>query len=267
MMRPEELGIGTLFERIRDAVIVANPETQQIILWNPAAANLFEYRLSEVPRLRIEALVPEDLKPQHRTGIARYAETGHGSYIDSHRLLELPALKKEGEEIHVEMSLSPIGPVDDTEDGRGRLVLAIIHDITERKRTDEALREAERRFRSALGNAPIGMAVVGLDGRFLQVNRSLCEILGYSEEELLNISYKGITYPEDFDASMRCERQVLGGETSKYHLEKRYLHADGHLVWVSLNVSLVRDSKNRPLYFISQFQDISEHKRVEEERS
>jgi PAS domain S-box-containing protein len=89
-MQPEDLGIGKLFDRIRDAIIVADAETQRIVLWNPAATEIFGYSLPEALELRVEALVPEPLKNRHRVGIARYAQTGHGDYIDSHRLLDLP---------------------------------------------------------------------------------------------------------------------------------------------------------------------------------
>jgi PAS domain S-box-containing protein len=135
-MDPQDLGIGRLFERIQDAVIVAVAKTQRIVLWNPAATNIFGYSASEALELRVEDLVPEYLKDQHRTGIAHYAETGHGPYIDSHKPLELPAIRKGGKEVHVELSLSSIGPegsIDTTE----RFVLAIIRDITERKRIEE----------------------------------------------------------------------------------------------------------------------------------
>src|SRR5215210_595035 len=114
-MRPEDLGFGSLFERVRDAVIVADAETQRIVLWNQAATKMFGYSLSEALELRVEVLVPDSLKAQHRTGMARYAETGHGPYIDSHELLDLPALRKDGEEIRVEMSLSPLGPTDNAD--------------------------------------------------------------------------------------------------------------------------------------------------------
>ena len=112
-MRPEDLGIGRLLEKTLDAVIVADAETQRIVLWNPAATNIFGYSLSEALELRVVALVPEHLKPKHRAGMIRYEETGHGHYIDSHRLLDLPALKKGGEEIRIELSLNPIAPVGD----------------------------------------------------------------------------------------------------------------------------------------------------------
>jgi PAS domain S-box-containing protein len=102
-MDPQDLGIGRLFERIQDAVIVAVAKTQQIVLWNPAATNIFGYSASEALGLRVEDLVPEHLKDQHRRGIAHYAETGHGPYIESHRPLELPAIRKDGKEVYVEL--------------------------------------------------------------------------------------------------------------------------------------------------------------------
>jgi PAS domain S-box-containing protein len=138
-MRPRDLGIGKLFERIRDAAVVADAKSQRIFLWNQAATNIFGYSTSEALELRVEDLVPEHLKDRHRAGIARYAETGHGTYIDSPRLLELPALRKGGEEIYIELSLSPIG-VADHADGNDRYVLAIVRDITARKRAEEEIR-------------------------------------------------------------------------------------------------------------------------------
>ena len=142
-MHPEDLGFGTLFESIRDAVIVAEANTQRIVLWNPAAEKMFGYSTSEALELRVEALVPENLKDDHRAGIARYAETGQGPYIDSDNPLELPALKKDDEEIHVELSLSPIEPVDGADDSR-RFVLAIIRDVTSRKQAELAIQHLNK---------------------------------------------------------------------------------------------------------------------------
>ncbi len=137
-MRPQDLGIGRLFESVRDAVVVAVANTGRIVLWNPAATEIFGYSASEALELRIEALVPERLKVQHQAGLARYRDTGHGLYIDSHALLDVPALRKTGEEIRVEMTLSPIDPIQVTAAG-GSFVLAIIRDVTERKRVEKEL--------------------------------------------------------------------------------------------------------------------------------
>jgi len=151
------------------------------------------------------------------------------------------------------------------EEGQPRFWQGIIFDVTERKKFEKEQREADERFREAFDSAPIGMAIVDLEGRYLQVNRALCEILGYSEDELLAATYKDITYPEDEEISLEYARRIEEGEIDTYHLEKRYVHAEGHPVWVSLSVSLVKDSENQPLHFISKIQDITERKLAEEE--
>ncbi len=137
-------------------------------------------------------------------------------------------------------------------------------DVTERKRTEDELREARDRFRSIFDHAPIGVAMVSLEGQYLQVNSSLCEILGYTEEELQALTWQEITHSDDLAASKAYARRIVAGEFPRYHLEKRFLHADGHTIWASLSVSLVRDSEGEPLYFVSQIQDVSERKVLEE---
>lgn len=118
-------------------------------------------------------------------------------------------------------------------------------------------------FTHAFKFAAIGMALVSLNGRWLKVNRSLTSILGYSEEELLLLTFQATTHPDDLDRDLESVCQLMNGEIETYQIEKRYFHKLGHVVWVLLNVSLVRDGKNRPLYFISQIQDISEKKEAE----
>jgi PAS domain S-box-containing protein len=125
------------------------------------------------------------------------------------------------------------------------------------------LRESEERFRGAFEFAAIGMALVAPEGRWLRVNRSLCRIIGYTAEELLASDFQSITYGEDLETDVDHVRQMLDGSLSHYDMEKRYLHKDGHIVWVLLSVSLVRDATGRPMYFVSQIQDITERKRLE----
>jgi PAS domain S-box-containing protein len=105
---------------------------------------------------------------------------------------------------------------------------------------------------------------VAPDGRFLRTNRSLCEILGYREEELLEKSFQDITHPDDLDADLDQVRRMLVGEIRTYQMEKRYFHKEGQVVWVLLSVSMVHDEEGDPLYFVSQIQDISERKRAEQ---
>ncbi len=152
------------------------------------------------------------------------------------------------------------GHVSTIKDGSGAVtgMLGTSLDITDR-------REAEERFRMAFDNAPIGVALVSLDGGFLKVNRALCDMTGYAEGELLARTFMQITHPDDLGADMDLVRDALEGRRRKYELEKRYLRSDGETIWTLLSVSLVRDLDGAPLYFVSQIQDISERKRQEHE--
>lgn len=153
-------------------------------------------------------------------------------------------------------------------DRQGRVigVIGISRDITDSKRAEEALRLSEARFRGAMEQASIGMALVGPRGNWLQVNRALCQIVGYSESELLSTTFQEITHPDDLQEDLSQVARLLSGEIPTFQLEKRYIHKAGHTVYILLNVSLVRDPAGRPLYFIAQIQDINDRKRIEAER-
>jgi diguanylate cyclase (GGDEF)-like protein/PAS domain S-box-containing protein len=151
------------------------------------------------------------------------------------------------------------------EDHEGRrLWQGIMIDVTERKRIEAALYESEQRFRDAFENASTGVALVGLDRRYLRVNRALCEMLGYPEEELLLKTSPEITHPDDREASRVRSERLLAGEIGSDIREKRYVRKDGETVWVLSSVSLVRDPEGNPSHFVSQFQDITQRKRAEE---
>jgi diguanylate cyclase (GGDEF)-like protein/PAS domain S-box-containing protein len=146
------------------------------------------------------------------------------------------------------------------EDAYARLA----EEILERERATAALREAEERFRLSFENAPIGIALVALDGRWLKVNRALCEIVGYRAEMLLTKTFQDISHPDDLEADLEYVRQMLAGEIQTYSMEKRYLHADGHVVWINLSVSLARGGDGRPMHFVSQIENITGRKQAEE---
>ena len=129
---------------------------------------------------------------------------------------------------------------------------------------ENTLRESEERFSGAFEHAPIGVALVSPDGRWLKVNRALCELVGYSELELLARTFQDITHPEDLEIDLENVRRMIAGEIRSYQMEKRYVHAHGHLVTVLLSVSLVRDGQDQPRYFIAQIQDITERKLAEQ---
>lgn len=131
------------------------------------------------------------------------------------------------------------------------------------RHVDEALLASQELFGSAFHFAGIGMALVGLDGQWLKVNPALCDLVGYSESELLSLSFQDITYPEDLEADLQQAASLLAGNIRSYAMEKRYIHRDGHLVWILLTVSLVDDADLRPFCFVSQMQDISQAKRAQ----
>ena len=134
----------------------------------------------------------------------------------------------------------------------------------QRRQAEVELRESEERFLSAFEYAAIGMALVAPEGRWLKVNRALCALTGYSEEELLTKSFQDITHPDDLETDLGYVRQLLSGEIPTYQIEKRYFHKAGQIVWIQLNVSLVRDRQGKPLHLISQIQDITEGKQTEQ---
>ena len=150
------------------------------------------------------------------------------------------------------------------ENGEPDFWQGVLVDITDRKASEEDLRMAEERFRGAFDGAAIGMALNTPDGRFIETNDALCRMLGYTEEQLLALTFQDITHPNDTDLSINRVGDLLDGKTNSYQLEKRYLHADGHPVWVLINVAAVRDRNGSPLYLLAQTQDITESKRSKE---
>ena len=157
-------------------------------------------------------------------------------------------------------TLSP----DRDANGDIRGVAIVLADISSRRLLESRLKESERRFSQAFRHAAIGMALVLPDGRFLQVNDSLCRMLGYTTDEMLTATFQVITHPDDLAGDLALVQAVLAGERLSFHMEKRYIHRDGHTVHAQLSVSLVRDENSEPLYFVSQIEDISERKAFED---
>lgn len=142
-------------------------------------------------------------------------------------------------------------------------IAIFFRDITERKQAEHRLRDSEERFRATFEQAAVGIAHVAPNGQWLRVNRKLCAILGYTEDELRARNFQDITHPDDLDSDLGQVQRMLAGEVDTYSMEKRYLRKSGSIVWVELTVSLVRDSECTPKYFISVVEEISRRHEAE----
>jgi PAS domain S-box-containing protein len=217
--------------------------------WSDVMYELYGFDISEyTPTLDsfLSRAHPDDAD-EVREKLARAIETGEGWEGD------LRDVWPNGEE----RILYGRSEVDFDEDGKPTVVRGTRQDVTALRRDEARLRAAEEQFRLAFENAPIGMAVIAPNGRFLRVNAALCAIVGLSGDELLDRSFQDITHPDDLSADLALMREVLNGVRSTYEVEKRYLRPAGAEVWVQLNVSLVRADDGRPMHFISQIQDIT----------
>jgi PAS domain S-box-containing protein len=139
----------------------------------------------------------------------------------------------------------------------------ITSDVTGRKKDELELRESQTRFKNAFELSAIGTALVSPDGHWLQANRHLCQLLGYSEVELRDLTFQQLTHSDDLQRGTELLGRALKGELESFEFEKRYWHRDGNIIWTSVNVSLVRDEDGAPVHFISQIQDITARKQAE----
>jgi PAS domain S-box-containing protein len=148
-------------------------------------------------------------------------------------------------------------------DGSIESILVISRDLTKNKQIEEALRESEQRFRTVFESAPIGIAIAHPTGVWLQTNRAVQEILGYTQEELQNRAFIEFTHPDDRLESWKSLQDLVAGRRTYISLEKRYFRKDGRLIWVNLSATAVCDTNGLPQYAIAMLQDISEHKQTQ----
>jgi PAS domain S-box-containing protein len=296
-LRPEDLGFGRLSERIQDAVIVADASTQRIVLWNAAAARMFGYSVTEAMEMRVEALVPEPLKAAHRAGIARYAETGQGPYIDSDAPLDLPAVRKNGEGINVEMSLSPARPVHGSDGEEPELVLAIIREVTGRKRAEEEirqlnrnlearveertsqleatvaelesnqqeLRQSEERFRILVeGVSDYAIFMLGPDGRVVSWNEGAERIQGYEASEVIGRHFSIFYSEEDSQRGMPEEELRVAAAVGRFEEEGLRVRKDGTRYQAEVVITALRDEEGDLRGFSQVTRDVTARKEAEE---
>ena len=172
---------------------------------------------------------------------------------------ELLDYRKDGTPFWNQISITPV------KDATGNVdhFVAILHDLTERKWAEEALRESEDRFRRIFDEASIGVAIVSLDYRFARVNEALCRITGYSREELTRLTFPDITHPDDLAGDLEQVRQLAEGAIEQYVTEKRYIRKDGDIIWGHLSVRLLRGAAGQPLHFLPMIENITARKEDE----
>lgn len=188
-----------------------------------------------------------------------------GTPTDTDLFQENERLRAQIAALEEERRQSPSGPIEPLRDHDQIVgVTSIATDISERKQVELALVESEQRFRATFEQAAVGMAQVAPDGRFLRVNRTFSEMVGYSPEELLTCTFQVITHPEDLNTDLKYVQQILDGDIATYSMEKRYYRKDRSIVWINLTVALVRDASGTPKYFISVIEDIDHRKHAQE---
>src|SRR5262245_17604286 len=215
---------------------------------NQAACRLLGYERDELIGKTIFDIIPAEDAERLKAVRADLLQPGRVNTA------EWTQKRKDGTLVPVEVS-SNILP-----DGRWQ---AFVRDVRERKRVEQALHESEERFRLTIDEAPIGMALVALDGRFVRVNRALCEIIGYTAAELMTLTSQAITHPDDLDANLALAGQLARGEIPRIQLVRRYIRKDGRIVNLQLSASVLRTGKGAPLYYIVQAEDITDRTRAE----
>ncbi|MDQ3636378.1 MAG: PAS domain S-box protein, partial [Actinomycetota bacterium] len=250
-LKESEQRYRAVIEQTTEGIYLGAADTKRVLESNAAFQKMLGYSAQELRGMHIQDFVAHD-RDDIESVFRGVLDSGHAF------IRERKYRRKDGSIVDVEISATVISY------NNREVLCTVVRDVTERKKAEEALRRSEERSKSSFRDAPIGMALVGTDGRWLQVNHSLCEMLGYSEEELLGKTFQGITHPDDLEADLDYVRQMLTGEIDTYQMQKRYLHADGHVVWILLSVSMVHEQDGKPLFFVSQIQDITEHKEAEE---
>ena len=225
----------------------------RFVFVNPAGARLLGF---SSPEEAIGIPVLEVFDPDYHSLVLERGENiAHGL---STQPIEMGITKKDGSKAFIESESIPV-----SFNGRPS-ALIIGQDITERKKIEQRLQESEEKYRSVFENSSTGMSIVDPEGRIIEVNPAVSEILGYSKEEIVHKTISDITHPDDIENSLTQFHRLLAGEIDNYRMDKRYIHKDGHVVWCVLDVALVRDSNGVPLYTSTQIKDITARKQAED---
>jgi diguanylate cyclase (GGDEF)-like protein/PAS domain S-box-containing protein len=255
-LRESEEKYRRLFDRASLGIFQSTPQGKAISV-NPAFVRMFGYDSIEDALQNIKD-VSTDLfvDPNRRAEIMRMMEEN-----PQVRTFENLYRRKDGRLFIGNLNTMPVTDSD----GRLIRIEGIIEDITMRRQMEDTLRDSEELFRLAFENAHIGMTLVDLEGRFLKLNPQICEMFGYSRDELEGKYVNEVTHPDYHNVTPTFIQQAASGLKDHAEFEKLYIHKNGSLVWGQVSSSLVRDGAGIPLYFISHVQDITARKQAESE--
>lgn len=239
------------------ALIEWGPE-MRVRRWSKQAERLFGWSAEEVVgrTLREAGVLPVDEADHHEMVMAEFA-SGARDTVESLR----KTICKDGNYVWCRWFSRAMRNVD----GSVQYFFSAGIDVTELRVALDSVQEKEGQLRAIFDQATVGVALLDQNGRWLSLNQRVCEITGYTQDELLRIDFQTITHPDDLDGDLEMARQVAAGERRSYILEKRYLHRKGHVVWIRLHVGRIDATAQTPMRYVSVIEDISDHKRMEQE--
>lgn len=247
-------------ENASDLIWLYDLATGKFDYISPSVERLLGYTREELQTVELTAvLTPASAAEARATLGRRLAALANGDLSHLQHVGRYDHVRKDGSIMIGEVT--SVALLDQA--GQPIKILGVARDITERERSHAAVEASEMRFRTIFEQAGVGVALVGLDGKWMDVNDRLCQILRYPREELLQRTFQDITYAEDLESDLELVRQTIAGEIPGYTMEKRYMRRDGLIAWALLTVSLVRSADGQALHFISVIEDLTARKEAE----
>lgn len=222
---------------------------------NPAWLSTLGYKKSEVIGKFYKDFLHPDWQEHFEKNFPAFKKRGYVSDV------QFKIRHKKGHYLDISFE----GCIGYYPDGSFRQTYCVFQDITERNFIEKTLQESEKNYRNLFDQSPAGSVIVGLDKRFVKCNKAFCDFLGYKESELIGKTIAEITHPDDVEIGMAEMKQIVEGKIKTVSLEKRYLHKNGSSLWGLVVISLVRDTTNKPLYFLPIIEDITKRKVAEKE--